>query len=405
MTARGPTRLAWIAGALVGLSLLLSVVAVVLVLIVPASNAIPAAALLNDATTAVTSLPAAFVGALVLWRRANPVGAILLGFGLLGTALGASQSYGAYVGVIPPPTNDPRALSAIAATGWWSVIGALAWLAGLTLVLLLLQVFPDGRLLGPRWRGLLWLTLLFPVVLVGLTELGVEPGATGPAASPFGPGGSLSDAVATARAALGPAFALLGLLSLLSALLRFRRSDGRQRAQLKWFVYGAALAGAVITLTGPLRTVGYVINGLAFCIIPAAIGVAILRHRLYDIDLLIRRTVSYATTSAALAFTFFAAIVILEALLRPLTAGSEAAVAISTLVAVALFQPIRRRVQDAVDRRFDRSRYDAARTLDSFAVALRDEMDLESVRADLMGAVSRTVAPDHASLWLRERAP
>jgi hypothetical protein len=284
------------------------------------------------------------------------------------------------------------------------VIGAFAWLGGITLVALLVQLFPDGGALSPRWRALVWSTLAFPVVLVIVSELSLEPDGAGRAGGAFGATGPLAGGLLLANGALGPVFIVLVLLSFLAALLRFRRSDGHQRAQLEWFVYGAALAGGINALTGPLGTVGYIINGIAACSIPVTIGIAILRHRLYDIDLVIRRTVIYGTTSAALALTFFSAIVILEALLRPLTAGSEAAVAISTLVAVALFQPIRRRVQDAVDRRFDRSRYDAVRTLDAFAVALRDEVDLESVRADLIGAVSQTVAPERASLWLRERA-
>jgi hypothetical protein len=146
------------------------------------------------------------------------------------------------------------------------------------------------------------------------------------------------------------------------------------------------------------------VGAVGIGLLPVAIGIAILRYRLYDIDVLIKRTVVYGATSAAIALTLFAGVVALQAVLRPLTTGSELAVAASTLASFALFQPVRRRLQNAVDRRFDRSRYDAAHTLDAFADQLRDEVNLDELRADLLGAVRLTTAPAHASLWLRERA-
>jgi hypothetical protein len=137
--------------------------------------------------------------------------------------------------------------------------------------------------------------------------------------------------------------------------------------------------------------------------LPIAIGVAVLRYRLYDIDLIVNRTVVYGATSAAIAATFYVGIVALQPVFRSLTNGSELAVAASTLLSFALFQPIRRRVRDTVDRRFNRSHYDAARTLDAFADQLRDEVDLDALRGDLLVAVRTTMAPAHASIWLRER--
>jgi hypothetical protein len=191
-------------------------------------------------------------------------------------------------------------------------------------------------------------------------------------------------------------------------LRRSARAQSVERQQFKWFLAGVLLALAVVAVGGVLFFVDadvakFVIsNGAAA--IPVAVGIAILRHRLYDIDLLIKRTLVYGATSVAIAACFFIGIVALQALLRPLTAGSEIAIAGSTLVSFALFQPVRRRVQQVVNRRFDRSRYDAARTLDAFADQLRDEVDLAVLRADLLGVVRETVAPVHASLWLRERA-
>ena len=139
--------------------------------------------------------------------------------------------------------------------------------------------------------------------------------------------------------------------------------------------------------------------------IPIAIGIAVLRYRLYDIDVLINRTLVYGLTTGGIAAVFFGGIVVLQTLLRPFTTGSEIAVAASTLFTVALLQPLRSRIQQAVDHRFYRSRYDAARTIDGFAEELRDEVDLDAVRTHLLGAVGQTMSPAHASLWLRERAP
>jgi hypothetical protein len=152
-----------------------------------------------------------------------------------------------------------------------------------------------------------------------------------------------------------------------------------------------------------LTDVGAVVAVAAVDLIPISVAIAILRYRLYDIDLLINRTIVYGATSAAIAVTFFLGLVALQAALGRFTSGSEVAVAASTLFSFVLFQPIRRRVQDAVNRRFDRARYNAARTVDGFADRLRDEVDLMELRADLLGEVQLTMAPAHVSLWLRER--
>jgi len=186
---------------------------------------------------------------------------------------------------------------------------------------------------------------------------------------------------------------------------RFRRSQGVERQQLKWVAYAAVITLAVFLLPAssgrkPLEIAKNVVT-LA---VPLAAGIAILRYHLYDIDLLISRSLVYGATSAAIAATFYVGLVALQQLLRPFTAGSDLAVAASTLVCFALFQPIRRRVQDAVDRRFYRARYDAARTIDEFADRLRDQVDLDPLRADLLDAVRTAMAPSHASLWLRRRA-
>ena len=143
----------------------------------------------------------------------------------------------------------------------------------------------------------------------------------------------------------------------------------------------------------------------AIALAPVMIGIAVLRYRLYDIDVLINRALVYGATTAAIGAAFFAGIVVLQSALRPLTGGSELAVAGSTLLCFALFQPVRRRAQSTIDRRFYRARYDAVRTLDLFASRLAEEVDLDTVRSDLVEAVQRSVQPTHASVWLREQRP
>jgi hypothetical protein len=228
------------------------------------------------------------------------------------------------------------------------------------------------------------------------------------------------------------AFPGAGLLALIGStamgmralIRRFHRSTGVERQQLKWFVFVGTIVGVTLALTYVVLGVAFytangedvfaeppllvrltvLVNIASFVLIPPALAIAILRYRLYDVDVLINRALVYGTTSAGIAIAFFAGIVVLQTILRPLTNGSEIAVAASTLASVALVQPLRTRMQDAVDRRFYRSRYDAVRTLDAFSVRLRDQVALDAVRADLLAAVRDTVQPAHAGVWLRDRS-
>jgi hypothetical protein len=269
-------------------------------------------------------------------------------------------------------------------------LSALRYLGSVALILFFLT-FPDGRFVPrwTRWLGVTWTVSEFLRAFV-------------PAAS----------ALNVPLFAVGP----LGIL--FAQIYRYRLVSGPiERRQTKWVVFGLSIALAgffagiwIFVISGvsagrasPL--VDLAAQSVVFMfitLIPVSIGIAILRYRLYDIDLLIKRTLVYGATSAAIAATFWVGILALQTVLRPLISGSELAVAASTLVSFALFQPVRRRVQEAVDRRFDRSRYDAALTLDAFADRLRDEVDLDALRADLIGAVRQTMSPAHASVWLRE---
>jgi hypothetical protein len=192
-----------------------------------------------------------------------------------------------------------------------------------------------------------------------------------------------------------------------AVLARFRTTGGNERQQLKWFAYASSISMLFFVTAGVffpyLAGFGPLMAILAIDLIPISVAIAILRYRLYDIDLLIKRTLVYGATTAAIAATFWIGILALQRLLSPVTSGSEVAIAASTLASLALFQPVRHRVQEAVDRRFDRSRYNAGRTVDAFADVLREEVDLDEVRADLIGAVQQTMSPAHTSLWLRER--
>jgi hypothetical protein len=230
-----------------------------------------------------------------------------------------------------------------------------------------------------------------------------------PIDNPLGIGGPVGEAMTRVAPVIPMLLLACAALSFAGFIMRMRGSRGLERSQLKWFAYIVGITVVAFALTIAVYLLGSQtrfftdVYLLGLGVLPIAIAVAILRHRLYDIDVLIKRTLVYGATSVTIAATFFLGILGLTQLMRPLTSGSELAIAASTLLSFALFQPIRRRVQDAVDRRFDRSRYDASRTLDSFADQLRDEVDLETLRTDLIGAVRQTMAPAHASLWLRER--
>jgi hypothetical protein len=273
-------------------------------------------------------------------------------------------------------------------------------------------LFPDGHLPSPRWRWVAWLYGL--LALPGIGSLALMPGAPpagfselGPIPNPLGwEAGREALTVVNATAQL-VATALVAVAAV-SIIVRLRRARGVQRQQLKWLAYAAVvLAGyyllAYLYTRGTIRSlptlVDAVVSGLSLVVVPAAIGVAVLRYRLYDIDRLINRTLVYGLLTVLLGLGYAAAVLLFGQL-----AGrdrSNLAVAAATLTVAALFQPARRRVQQAVDRRFNRRRYDAARTIQAFSARLRDEVDLDTLTGELLAVTDRTVEPTTASLWLR----
>jgi hypothetical protein len=356
------------------------------------------------------------VGAVLVNRLPRHiVGWLLLGGGLsIAVSIGAAAL--ADYGLNLHPGSIPGAV-------WFAILSGAT--GGMFIGLLggfMPLYFPTGRLLSPRWRIVVLIAIvptLSPVITNAFGTLGefgsLFSAGTYPAevTNPLalsGLGGQLVALLSTVSHALG----VVVLIPLIASLVvRYRRASGIERAQLKWFAYVGlvvlpTLLLAIVTIgatSGPL----VVINDIAFVVaigvlalLPVAIGIAVLRYRLFEIDRLISRTISWVILTVLVAASFVTFILVFQAILAPLTSSNELAVAGSTLVAFGLFQPIRRRVQRLVDRRFNRTRYDAERTVAAFAERLRDEVDLEHLRAEILATVAQTVEPMSISLWLRE---
>ncbi|HEV2093384.1 MAG TPA: hypothetical protein VGR18_09500 [Rubrobacter sp.] len=272
-------------------------------------------------------------------------------------------------------------------------------------------LFPDGRPASPRWRPIIWAATV--VAAVATLAPALEPGrlfAFPTVENPFGLAEPFGRIAIVANDITDLAAMPVFLVSLASMVARLRSARGRERLQLKWITYAASLtatsfaAAFAADLLTDLRVASdalFLLGVVGFAGIPVAAGVAILRHKLYDIDRIINRTLVYGALTATLALVYVGSVVSLQALLRVLT-GQESTLAVvaSTLAMAALFGPLRRRVQGFVDRRFYRRKYDAVKTLAAFSARLREETDLDVLSNDLVGVASRTVQPEHASVWL-----
>jgi hypothetical protein len=259
---------------------------------------------------------------------------------------------------------------------------------------------PTGRPLTPRWRGVVWLA----AAGIALSFIGsaFKAGQLDGAQSVDNPLGIDSPVIEIAGAVGGAVLVPVLLASILSMFLRFRRSSGVERQQLKWVVFAASLLPIAVSGLGMGSDVGWALVLVAMFVVAVAVTIAMLRYRLYDIDVVINRALVYAPLTATLAGVYVGSVLLLQLALSGLTEGSGLAVAASTLAVAALFQPVRARIQKVVDRRFFRSRYDAARTVEAFGARLRDEVDLTTLSADLQTVVAETMRPDHVSLWLRD---
>jgi hypothetical protein len=394
--ARGVTAVAWA----------LSVVSVVFVAISLVTVSSLGSPLVS---TALVALTFATVGAILVSRLpANPIGWLLAAGGLCFALGNGATALGVY-GLSAHPGSIPGAI-------WFAWLSEWIWAPAVGSVVGLALVYPSGRLLSARWRPVALASIvLFAILAVG-TAFGPWTDGMFPAQNPLAINGGTMPPVLAALPALGVVFGLftlaVALLSPASMVIRYRRSGGTERAQLKWFAAVVAVSVPAFLVstflyqaTGMPGDVGNVAGGVAytgFALLPVAIGIAILRYRLYEIDRLISRSISYGVLTAIVGGLFVGFILVFQAVLAPVTRSNELAVAGSTLLAAALFQPLRRRVQRIVDRRFNRSRYDAERTVAAFASRLRDEVDLERLVAEILATVKQTVEPSSVSLWLRE---
>ncbi len=310
-------------------------------------------------------------------------------------------------------TSNPGSIPGAIWIGWVN-----AWIglpAVVTLPIFLPLLFPTGRVPSPRWRSVVGAAFGAIVVAAGVAAVSPFPAGTYPpdVVNPLEIGGATGDALAILGNLTDLVLFIVLLLASWSLVIRYRRTQGVEREQLKWFVFvGIIAVGSFIfaaanvsDTTGPMATIdtiAWTTGFVALAMIPIAIGIAILRYHLYEIDRLISRTISWAVISVLVVGLFAGCVLVLQALLASLLRSNELAVAGSTLLVFGLFQPIRRRVQRLVDRRFNRAGYDAERTVSAFADRLRDEVDLEQLRVEILSTVNRTVEPRSVSLWLRE---
>jgi hypothetical protein len=350
------------------------------------------------------------IGAIIASRLPNhPIGWICCAIGLIAGVEQFSGEYAVYA-LVAQPDSLAGAKAMLSIQNWFWIL-----FTGLTVFLLLF--FPNGRLPNSRWRPFAWLSAaltLIAVVLMAISSNAVLD-TLGPSGkerisfpSPLGVEGlpNLYLPVQTLVMALG----LVAAASVV--VVRLRSARGIERQQIKWLLYASAIwFGALIlknSVISPLAEgswsvwIGYLLVGVGGLGGPIAIGIAILRYRLYEIDTLINRTLVYGALTAILAAVYFGGIVLLQGVFVALTGErSTLAVVASTLAIAALFNPLRRRVQGFVDRRFYRRKYDAAKTLEAFSAKLRDETDLDALRDDLTSVVRDTMQPAHVSLWLR----
>ena len=355
------------------------------------------------------------VGALIASKRpGNPIGWICLIAGLFWMFVAVGDPMTAYSLARTGSAPGPVMLDALTLWSWAFPLGLL----GTYMVML----FPDGRLPSRRWRPLAWLS--GAAILLVSVALTVEPGPLpnrGGVRNPLGIEYSWIPAVETACILL---LAVCILASAVSLVWRYRHSDTETREQIKWLAFAASFVG--VTYLGVLVSgiffapeslstenntpiwISLLFNLIliSFAGIPTAIGFAVLKYRLYDIDIIINRALVYGPLTSTLAAVYLGGVVGTQAAFRTLTGQEQQpqlAVVVSTLAIAALFNPLRRRIQSFIDRRFYRKKYDAAKTLESFSHRLREEVDLENLAGELVAVVEQTIQPAHVSLWLRDR--
>jgi hypothetical protein len=399
-----PRAAAWLAWSVCAVSLLLMAFSLLLI-VLGWSTPLPRGWTPwgEQASELVGYIGAPILGGLIASRRPeNPYGWLWLGLGLSFALMVLAEPYAIYALVVDPGSlSAPRTVNRMLGLGWGMFI---------TLIPFVLLLFPTGHLPSRRWKFLAWVVLAGGAALLALGLLSPESGGFGPVENPFAVGGVAGEAITTIDFAAVLVIFVAVTLSALSLVVRYHRASGVERQQLKWIALaGVCICGLIFAdqlslylLLG--NALWNLLDAATFAGLYVAVGVAILRYRLYDIDILINRTLVYGSLTALLALVYFGSVTATQAIFRTLTSQEEQpqlAVVVSTLVIAALFNPLRRRIQSFLDRRFYRRKYDARKTLEAFSTKLRDETDLEALSYDLVGVVRATMQPAHVSLWLR----
>jgi hypothetical protein len=355
----------------------------------------------NDASVVanlVTLLTFSVVGAIIASRRPrNTIGWL---FCSVGVTIGLNSFAGDYAEYWLVSGSGMKSLAETAA--WFS---SWAWIL-LTYVptSFVLLLFPDGRLPSPRWRSVAWGAALGITSVVVGYALKAGPLEDFPQiANPYGVDGPIVGMVGVAGSIVAAGSLVASAVSL---IVRMRHAGSEQRQQIKWLAYGGTVVVGTICVSGVINLwnvpVGIVVGNVALLGLPIFTGIAIVKHHLYDIDVVINRTLVYGALTAMLVGVYAGGIVVLQGLLRALTGhDSQLAIVASTLAVAALFNPLRHRIQAFIDRRFYRRKYDAAKMLSAFNARLRDETDLRTLSDDLVGVVKETMQPEHVTLWLR----
>jgi hypothetical protein len=385
--------LAWLAWTLCTLTLLVLGASLVLILLGWSTPLPQGVTPWRDQAVFLAGLIGApILGGLVASRRPrNSYGWVWLAFGLSLVVQQAAQTYASYARWVEPGSLvAPLTIAHVFGLGNQAALGLAPFL---------LLLFPTGRLPSRRWRPLAWISALSGMTIAVLVFFYGSPDMVG---------GVVTIAAMTTVSVILVTF----ILSAISLVIRFRAARGTQRQQLKWFALAAVFAVLVFVMGTALglersfsETLWTLINAVSNAFLYSAVGIAILRYRLYDIDRIINRALVYGSLTVFLALVYFGGVVTTQTIFRAITGQerlSQLAVVISTLAIAALFNPLRRRIQNVIDRRFYRRKYDAAKTLESLSTKLRDETDLDELSGDLVRVVRETIQPEHVSLWLRE---
>jgi hypothetical protein len=399
----------WIAWSLCGCSLVLTGSGIgLLILLKLFYQEVPIYDYWGDATAIAVSF--SIVGAVIASRRPeHPVGWLFCAIGVLAAVDHLCGEYATYALL-----GRSGPLLAGEAAAWvrswiWCLTGGLG--------VFLLLVFPDGRLPGERWKYLAWLNAV--VAVGGAVALAFSSGPVDglePIRNPLGLGPAGSTGMVGVVVLVEVFQAGIAMAAAVSPFVRLRHAGVEQRQQIKWFAYavGVLILGRLLSSLateavgrGWIPSIGFAIYVIGIVGVPVAVGIAVLRHHLYDIDHIIRRTLVYGSLTVLLAAVYFGSVAFTGAVFQALTLREDQpqlVIVAITLAIAALFNPLRRRIQRFIDRRFFRSRYDANKVLETFAVRLRDETDLDRLTRELVGVVGQTMQPAHLSLWLRAGA-